>query len=63
MDETGEIKRAATSLLMQAGDLPSYAVVVAAANHPELLDRAVRRRFQIRPGNAAAPCAPRNRSP
>jgi len=28
--------------------LPSYVVVVTATNHPELLDRAVWRRFQVR---------------
>ncbi|NBC34299.1 MAG: AAA family ATPase [Alphaproteobacteria bacterium] len=46
--ETGEIKRVVSSLLMQVDILPSYAVVVAATNHPELLDRAVWRRFQLR---------------
>jgi SpoVK/Ycf46/Vps4 family AAA+-type ATPase len=33
---------------MQMDDLPSSTVVVAASNHPELLDRATWRRFQIR---------------
>jgi SpoVK/Ycf46/Vps4 family AAA+-type ATPase len=28
--------------------LPSYVIVVTATNHPELLDRAVWRRFQLR---------------
>ena len=46
--ETGEIKRVVTSLLMQVDDLPTYAVVIAATNHSELLDRAVWRRFQLR---------------
>lgn len=46
--ETGEIKRVVSSLLMQIDTLPSYVVVVTASNHPELLDRAVWRRFQIR---------------
>lgn len=46
--ETGEIKRVVSSLLMQVDGLPSHAVVVAASNHPELLDRAVHRRFQLR---------------
>lgn len=46
--ETGEIKRVVSSLLMQIDDLPDYVVVVAASNHPELLDRAVWRRFQLR---------------
>ena len=48
VNETGEIKRVVTSLLMQVDALPSYTVVVAASNHPELLDRAVWRRFQFR---------------
>jgi SpoVK/Ycf46/Vps4 family AAA+-type ATPase len=56
--ETGEIKRVVSSLLMQVDSVPSHAVVVAASNHPELLDRAVHRRFQLRlelplPGRAA----------
>lgn len=46
--ETGEIKRVVSSLLLQVDCLPSYVVVVAASNHPELLDRAVWRRFQLR---------------
>jgi AAA+ superfamily predicted ATPase len=46
--ETGEIKRVVSSLLMQIDQLPSHVVVVAATNHPELLDRAVWRRFQVR---------------
>jgi SpoVK/Ycf46/Vps4 family AAA+-type ATPase len=46
--ETGEIKRVVTSLLMQIDDLPSYTIIAAATNHPELLDRAAWRRFQIR---------------
>ena len=46
--ETGEIKRVVSSLLLQIDQLPSHVVVVAATNHPELLDRAVWRRFQVR---------------
>ncbi|TQE99615.1 MAG: ATP-binding protein [Spiribacter salinus] len=46
--ETGEIKRVVSSLLLQIDALPDYVVVVAASNHPELLDRAVWRRFQLR---------------
>jgi SpoVK/Ycf46/Vps4 family AAA+-type ATPase len=46
--ETGEIKRVVSSLLLQVDALPNYVVVVTASNHPELLDRAVWRRFQIR---------------
>lgn len=46
--ETGEIKRVVSSLLLQLDSLPSHVLVIAATNHPELLDRAVWRRFQIR---------------
>lgn len=46
--ETGEIKRVVSSLLLQIDSLPSYVVVIAATNHPELLDRAAWRRFQVR---------------
>ena len=48
VNETGEIKRVVTSLLLQVDDLPSYTIVIAASNHAELLDRAVWRRFQLR---------------
>ena len=48
VNETGEIKRVVSSLLMQVDDLPSYTVFVAASNHAELLDRAAWRRFQLR---------------
>ena len=46
--ETGEIKRIVSSLLLQTDSLPDYVVLVAASNHPELLDRAVWRRFQVK---------------
>jgi SpoVK/Ycf46/Vps4 family AAA+-type ATPase len=46
--ETGEIKRVVSSLLLQVDALPSHAIVVAASNHAELLDRAVHRRFELR---------------
>ncbi len=48
LHETGEIKRVVSSLLLPIDALPSYVVVVTASNHPELLDRAVWRRFQLR---------------
>lgn len=48
LHETGEIKRVVSSLLLQIDALPSYVVIVTASNHPELLDRAVWRRFQVR---------------
>ena len=47
-NETGEIKRVVSSLLLQLDRLPHYVVVIAASNHSELLDKAVWRRFQIR---------------
>ena len=48
LHENGEIKRVVTTLLLQLDDLPSYCVLVAATNHPELLDRATWRRFEIK---------------
>jgi len=45
--ETGEIKRVVSSLLMLVDELPSHVIVIAASNHPELLDRAAGRRFQL----------------
>ncbi len=46
--ETGEIKRVVSSILLQIDALPSTVVTITATNHPELLDRAVWRRFQLR---------------
>ncbi|MBX9696780.1 MAG: ATP-binding protein, partial [Alphaproteobacteria bacterium] len=46
--ETGEIKRVVSSLLVQMDRLPSHTIVVCATNHPELLDRAVWRRFELK---------------
>lgn len=46
--DTGEIKRVVSSLLLQIDKLPSHVIVIGATNHPEMLDRAVWRRFQIR---------------
>lgn len=46
--ETGEIKRVVSSLLMQLDRLPSHTLVICATNHPELLDRAVWRRFELK---------------
>jgi AAA+ superfamily predicted ATPase len=45
--ESGEIKRVLNSLLLEVDRLPSYVILIAATNHPDLLDRAVWRRFQI----------------
>lgn len=46
--ETGEIKRVVSSLLLQIDALPSYVVTIAATNHDALLDKAVWRRFQLK---------------
>lgn len=46
--ETGEIKRVVSTLLIQMDRLPSHTLVVCATNHPELLDRAVWRRFEMK---------------
>lgn len=46
--ETGEIKRVVSSLLLQMDSLPSHVIVVVASNHPDLLDKATWRRFQLR---------------
>lgn len=46
--ETGEIKRVVSSLLLQIDSLPSYVVTIAATNHDALLDKAVWRRFQVK---------------
>ena len=46
--EVGEIKRIVSALLLQLDAMPDYVVIVAASNHPEMLDRAVWRRFQLR---------------
>ncbi|MEM7704009.1 MAG: ATP-binding protein [Pseudomonadota bacterium] len=47
-NDSGEIKRVVSSLLLQLDALPSHVVVVVASNHDELLDRAVWRRFELR---------------
>lgn len=43
--ELGELKRVINSLLQNIDNLPTSCVLIAATNHPELLDRAVWRRF------------------
>jgi len=46
-DETdiGELKRLVTILLQELDDWPSSSILLAATNHPELVDRALWRRF------------------
>lgn len=43
--EVGELKRLVTVLLQSVDDWPTSGILVAATNHPELLDPAVWRRF------------------
>lgn len=45
--EIGELKRLVTVLLQQLDDWPERALLVGASNHPELLDRALWRRFDV----------------
>jgi SpoVK/Ycf46/Vps4 family AAA+-type ATPase len=44
--EIGELKRLVTVLLQAIDDWPSHGLLVAATNHPDLLDPAVWRRFE-----------------
>jgi SpoVK/Ycf46/Vps4 family AAA+-type ATPase len=46
-NETGEMKRVLTSLLTQIDELPATCLLIAATNHPNMLDEAVWRRFQV----------------
>jgi SpoVK/Ycf46/Vps4 family AAA+-type ATPase len=45
--EVGELKRLVTVLLQEIDDWPSTGLLIAATNHPELLDPAVWRRFEV----------------
>jgi SpoVK/Ycf46/Vps4 family AAA+-type ATPase len=44
--EIGELKRLVTVLIQQVDDWPSTGLLLAATNHPELLDPAIWRRFE-----------------
>jgi SpoVK/Ycf46/Vps4 family AAA+-type ATPase len=44
--EIGELKRLVTVLLQAIDDWPPYGILIAATNHPDLLDPAVWRRFE-----------------
>ena len=45
--EIGELKRLVTVLIQQIDDWPSSRVLLAATNHPSLLDSAIWRRFEL----------------
>lgn len=45
--ELGELKRIVNVLLKELEDWPMHSVLVAATNHPDLLDFAIRRRFDL----------------
>lgn len=45
--EIGELKRLVTVLIQQIDDWPSSGVLLAATNHPNLLDPAIWRRFEL----------------
>ncbi|SJP21948.1 AAA family ATPase [Clostridioides difficile] len=46
--DIGELKRIVNVLLKELENWPSSSIVIAATNHPELLDRAIWRRFDIK---------------
>lgn len=46
--EVGELKRLVTVLIQQIDDWPSSGLLVAATNHPDLLDPAIWRRFETK---------------
>lgn len=46
--EIGELKRLVTVLLQEIDDWPATGLLVAATNHPDLLDPAIWRRFDMR---------------
>lgn len=47
-NEAGDIKRVVSTLLVQLDDVPPHVIVLGATNHPEMLDKAIWRRFHIR---------------
>lgn len=46
-DDVGEQARIVSTLLLEIDDLPPHTILVGATNHVEMLDRAVRRRFDV----------------
>ena len=47
LGEIGELKRLVTVLIQQIDDWPSSGILLAATNHPDLLDPAIWRRFEL----------------
>ena len=45
--ELGELKRLVTVLIQQVDDWPASGILLAATNHPDLLDPAIWRRFEL----------------
>lgn len=45
---TGEMKAVVSTLLVQLEDVPPHVMVLGATNHPEMIDKAMWRRFHIR---------------
>lgn len=45
--DLGELKRVVNVLLKELEEWPSHSILVAATNHPELLDKAIWRRFDV----------------
>ncbi len=45
--EIGELKRLVTVLLQEIDDWPASGLLIAATNHPDLLDPAIWRRFEV----------------
>ncbi len=45
--ELGELKRIVNVLLKELEEWPMHSVLIAATNHPDLLDSAIRRRFDL----------------
>jgi SpoVK/Ycf46/Vps4 family AAA+-type ATPase len=46
--QTGEMKAVVSTLLVQLEDVPPHVLVLGATNHPEMIDKAMWRRFHIR---------------
>jgi ATPases of the AAA+ class len=47
-NEAGDMKRVVSTLLVQLDDVPPHVIVLGATNHPQMLDKAIWRRFHIR---------------